>query len=276
MNQSHGFMLWKKSWLETRLLLPIYMGLVLVAAVGFLWSGQLDLAKWASELQKDAPRWSEDSRRLLPLLNSYQGYVWSHWFKLMLPLMWPIGAVVLGGTIGAVGLFTFSLPVSRRRVLLTQAALVAIEVVLIALVPSLMFPIASRLIGGTVPFGSTMVYALLLSLGGMVFPAFSFLLMALFYNPQQSNNYQRSYESALLKVWGIGIAVVFALFFPPFVKVGTFRIVEEYPWWNVYHVMSGETYFRYGQIPWLGLFACLAVSALMMFAAVRIYERRDF
>jgi hypothetical protein len=40
--------------------------------------------------------------------------------------------------------------------------------------------------------------------------------------------------------------------------------------------MSGETYFRYGKIPWLGLLASLAVSAAMMFAAVRIYERRDF
>jgi hypothetical protein len=59
------------------------------------------------------------------------------------------------------------------------------------------------------------------------------------------------------------------LFFP-------IHIAEEYPWWNVYHVMSGETYFRYGKIPWLGLFASLAVSASMVFAAVRIYERRDF
>jgi hypothetical protein len=40
--------------------------------------------------------------------------------------------------------------------------------------------------------------------------------------------------------------------------------------------MSGETYFRYGKIPWLGLLASLALSALMMLTAVRIYERRDF
>jgi hypothetical protein len=40
--------------------------------------------------------------------------------------------------------------------------------------------------------------------------------------------------------------------------------------------MSGETYFRHGKIPWPGLLASLAVSALMMFAAARIYERRDF
>jgi len=201
------------------------------------------------------------------LLSSYQGYVWSFWFKLMLLMMWPCFALATGVTLvaascpwmaggsGAAGLFTFSLPVSRRRVLLTHVAYVAVEMVLVALVPSLMFPIVSRLIGGEVPFGSTVVYALLLSLGGMVFPAFTFLLTAVFNNQW--------------KVFTIGIAVVFALYFPV-------RLVEEYPWWHVYHVMSGETYFRYGRIPWLGLLTSLAVSALMIFVAVRIYERRDF
>jgi putative exporter of polyketide antibiotics len=126
---------------------------------------------------------------------------------------------------------------------------------LVALVPSLMFPIISRLIGGELTFGSTVVYALLLSLGGMVFPAFAFLLMAVFNNQW--------------KALTVGIAVTIAMFFPV-------RIAEEFPWWNVYHVMSGETYFRYGKIPWLGLLVSLAVSASMVFAAVRIYERRDF
>jgi len=223
--------------------------------------------QWVSILQEGAPNWSEDSRRLLPLLISHQGYVWSYWFKLSLLGMWPMYAVAQGVTFGstscpwmagghgAAGLFTFSLPVSRRRVLLTHAALVGAEMVLVALAPSLLFPIVSHLTGGDVPFGATVIYALLLSLGGMVFPAFTFLLTAVFNNQW--------------KVLVIGIAVVFALFLP-------IRLAEEFPWWNIYHVMSGETYFRYGKIPWLGLLASLAVSALMTFAAVRIYERRDF
>lgn len=259
-------MLWRKSWWETRWGLLAFMGVVLLFAVWRLPLEQADLGKWISNLQERAPGWSEDSRRLLPLLNSYPGYVWSHWFRLMLLIIWPGFAFAMGATLGAAscpwmaggpgaaGLFTFSLPVSRRRVLLTHAALVAVEMVLVALVPSLMFPIASRFIGGEVPFGSTVIYALLLSLGGMVFPAFSFLLTAVFNNQW--------------KMLAIGLGVIFALFFP-------LRIVEEFPWWNVYHVMSGETYFRYGRIPWLGLFLSLGASALMMFAAVRVYERRD-
>jgi hypothetical protein len=243
------------------------MGVMLLFAVWRLPLEQTDLAQWFSSLQEREPSWSEDSRGLLPLLNSYKGYVWYNWFKLLLLIMWPFYAVVMAATLvaascpwmagapGAAGLFTFSLPVSRRRVLLTHAALVAVEMAFVALVPSLMFPIALRLIGADVSFGNVVVHALLFTLGGMAFISLTFLLTAVF--------------NSQLKAVAIGIVIAFALLFP-------IRPLEEFPWWNVYHVMSGETYFRYGRIPWLGLLASLAVSALMMFAAVRIYERRDF
>ena len=255
-------MLWQKSWWETRWGFLLYIGVTLLFAV---WR-PLE-AQWVSSLQERALTWSEDSRRLLPLLSSHQGYVWSYWFKLSLLGMWPMYAVAQGVTFGstscpwmagghgAAGLFTFSLPISRRRVLLTHAAIVAVEMMLVALAPSLLFPIVSYMTGGDVPFGATVIYALLLSLGGMVFPSFSILLTAVFNNQW--------------KVLVIGIAVVFALFFP-------ILLAEEFPWWNVYHVMSGETYFRYGRIPWFGLLASLGASALMTLVAVRIYERRDY
>jgi len=257
-------MLWQKSWWETRWGFLFYTGVTLL----FVFLRPLE-AQWVSSLQERASSWGEDSRLLLPLLSSHQGYVWSYWFRMSLLGMWPMYAVAQGVTLGsascpwmagghgAAGLFTYSLPVSRRRVLLTQAALVAIEMVLIALVPSLMFPIVSYLTGADVDFGSAVIHALLLSLGGMVFISLTFLLTAVF-NDQW-------------KVLVIGISIALGLFFP-FI----FRSPDEFPWWNVYHVMSGETYFRYGEIPWPGLLASLAVSALMMFAAVRIYERRDF
>jgi ABC-2 type transport system permease protein len=256
-------MLWQKSWWETRWVLLTFMGIVLLFAVWRQPWEQADLTKWVSALQRISGR-SEDS---LPLLSSYQGYMWSYWFKTMLLIMWPIYGVVMGWTLVAAscpwvaggtgaGHFTFSLPVSRRRVLLTHAAWVAVELVLVALLPSLVFPIASRFIGGgEVSFGSTVVHALLFSLGGMVFPAFSLLLTAVFSNPW--------------KMLTIGIAVVIALVLPP-------RGVEEFPRWNVFHLMSGETYFRYGQIPWLELLTWLAIAAAILVLAVRIYERRDF
>jgi hypothetical protein len=62
--------------------------------------------------------------------------------------------------------------------------------------------------------------------------------------------------------------VVFALFVS-FIRFG------ERPWWNILGMMSGESYFYHGRIPWLGLLISLILSAVFMFTAVRIYERRD-
>jgi hypothetical protein len=260
-------MLWQKSWWETRWGLLLLMGTVLLFAFWRQPWEQADLSQWTSSLQERAPKWSEDSRRLLPLLDSYYGYVWSYWFKVLLLLLWPVYAVTLAATLvaascpwvagglGAAGIFTYSLPVTRRRVLLTHAVFVVVEMVLVALAPSLIFSIASRFTAGEIPFGVAIVHAMLLSIGGLVFISLTFLLTAVF--------------NSQLKVMAIGIAIAFALFFP-------IRTVEEFPWWNIYHVMSGETYFRYGRIPWPGLLASLGASALMMIAAVRVYERRDF
>jgi hypothetical protein len=166
------------------------------------------------------------------------------------------------GASGAAVRFTFSLKVSRRKALLTQAAFVAIGMSLSVLAPSLIYPIAIRLTGRWFPFGSTVIYALLLALGGVVFIAFAFLMMVIFNN-----------QWIVMAIGVLAASGPIPILFPWGARV---TMLDEFPWWHVYHVMSGETYFRYGRIPWLGLLASLAASALMMFAAVRIYERRDF
>jgi len=97
-------------------------------------------------------------------------------------------------------------------------------------------------------------YSLFIGIGGMAFVSLTYLLFVIFKNP--------------LAVLATVVAVNVLLHWPQ-------GVIEGYPWWNVYHVMSGESYFHHGEVPWLGLLAGLAVSVLMIFAAVRIYERRD-
>ena len=46
--------------------------------------------------------------------------------------------------------------------------------------------------------------------------------------------------------------------------------------YSVFGVMSGETYFRGGGLPWLGLAASAAASAAMLYGAVLNIARRDF
>jgi len=48
------------------------------------------------------------------------------------------------------------------------------------------------------------------------------------------------------------------------------------PAFSLYRVMSAETYFRTGHVPWGGLLASTAVSALLFYAAVANIVRRDF
>lgn len=262
-------MLWQKSWWETRWVLLLCMTILLFFAVWLLSMGHAGLDHWVSSL-RNLTTTGREANSLLPLLGSYRGYLWGMWFRNQLLITFPIFAIGMGGTFSysscpwmsggaarpAAGLFTFSLPVSRRRVLLTHAAVVASELVMVAFLPSFMFPLVSHLSGlGSIPFGSTAVHALLFALGGMVFLAISYLLIALF--------------NSQWLVMAFGFPVSFALFFP-------FRIAEGFPRWNLYHVMSGETYFLYGRIPWLELLVWSAIAAAFFLLAVRLLERRDF
>jgi hypothetical protein len=48
------------------------------------------------------------------------------------------------------------------------------------------------------------------------------------------------------------------------------------PFSGMLRVMSAESYFRTGQVPWIGLGVALTVGLLMLYAAAAIVERRDF
>jgi putative exporter of polyketide antibiotics len=273
-------MLWRKSWWETRWGFLTILGLTILLLVSQQPLEQHELTEWATRLQQEAtwlrhhePRWNEDTRRFLTSLNGLPGYVWGRWFGALL-IIWPVYAITMAATLikslsptvkegqGAAGPFTFSLPVSRRKPLIIHAAVLAVEMTSLALAPSLIYAIVIRSSGRWIPIGSTVIYALLLALGGMVFVAFTFLLIAVF------NSQWKSMAIGFLTV------VVSSVLDRALGAWGS--RFDEYPWWHVYHVMSGESYFRYGRIPWLGLFASLALTGLMMFAAVRIHERRDF
>ena len=254
-------MLWKKGWWETRWLFLIgLIAIFLGYGLAFGW-GDYDAAHWAARLQRSVSL-SESERQAL---NNYQGQTWALWYKQLLNFIWADFAVVMGAVClmtacpwipsqGAAGLFTLSLPVSRRKVLLSQAAVGFSEMLLFALIPSLLLPIIARFRGQWFSWSDTMIYALLMISGGVVFFCFAFLLTVIL------GNYFVSFISVE--------AVVFALFLP-------FRSLGTRSRWNILGVMAGESYFYHGQIPWLGLFISLILSAVFMFISVRIYERRD-
>jgi hypothetical protein len=253
-------MLWKKTWWETRLVLLIFLAMM-VLTYFLIFGGGYDAAKWAARLQRDASL-GESERQAL---NNYQGHTWALWFKMLFSFICADFAVILGAASlmtacpwtpfqREAGLFTFSLPVSRRKVLLSQAATSFGEMFLVALLPSLLFPIIARFHGQWFSWKDTLIYTLLMVFGGAIFFCFTFLLTVIL------GNY--------LVVFLLMEVVVFALFLP-FLRFGM------RPWWNILGVMAGESYFYQGRIPWLGLLISLILSAVCMSTAVRIYERRD-
>ena len=79
---------------------------------------------------------------------------------------------------------------------------------------------------------------------------------------------RRAQEDPPIVRWGlIALAVAFAIsLFEQLLNVH----------YGIYHVMHGETYFRSGHLPWLGLILSIAVSASLFYGAVVQMKRRDF
>jgi hypothetical protein len=44
----------------------------------------------------------------------------------------------------------------------------------------------------------------------------------------------------------------------------------------IYRVMSGESYFRTGALPWAGLLVSAVIATALLYSAAETLERRDF
>ncbi len=151
-------------------------------------------------------------------------------------------------------IFTLSLPVSRRRLLGVRAATGLAELSLLALVPMLLLPILSPLVGENYAIGDALVHALCLFTASSMLFAFSFFLSTVFSD-----------------VWRPALIVLCLA-----VLVALGEQISGLSRYGVYGLMSGETYFREGVLPWLGLVTSAIVTAAAMSAAVANIARQDF
>jgi len=253
-------MLWYKAWLETRWRFLVGMGLLL------LFAGLGVAARPAvAQLQVEAPnlggRLGELVREGLALMGSYRGYVWSQWFGKNLLQFWTLFAVLIGvgglatERAGGVALWTLSLPVTRRRLLAVRAGLGALELLALAVLPSLAVCLLSPLVGESYPAGEALAFSLILWAGGAFFYGLALLLSTVF---------QDQLKAVLA---GMSVAVVMGL-----LSLFSGRAAD----YSVYKVMTGHSYFLGGEPPWAGLLACLAAGAAMFFVSLRLLERRDY
>ena len=129
-----------------------------------------------------------------------------------------------------------------------------IELAAAAILASLLISGLARTQGQSFPVSEALVHALL-ALGGAVALYGLFALL--------------SATLGELNKAVLGGAILFLYGMFTFLSPGFRR-------YSVLRLMTGDTYFLYREIPWLGLVACAAFAVATMYASLLVVERRDF
>ena len=255
-------MLWYKSWLETRWRFVIGLALLMCSAgaIVLIYPRVMELLPLVPAANAGGEL-GQRIREAAELSRDYRGYVWSQAFRQNLTQMITLFAVLLGtgGLLaeasGGAASFTLSMPVSRNRLLGIRAAAGLAELLVLALIPALLIPLLSPAVGETYGVGHALIHGLCLFVAGAVFFSLAVLLSTIFGD-----------------LWS---PLLLALFIA--VAIGIWeQLARGVSSYSIFGVMSGETYFRAGRLPWAGLFLSAALSAAMLFGASVNFSRRDF
>lgn len=254
-------MLWYKSWLETRSRFVIGLIVMLFSAGStvLIYPELAKLLPAVSDIQIGGPIGRQVSESLV-ISRTYRGYVWLQWFTSNGPKAWALFAIMLGAgglmaqaSKGA--LFTLSLPVSRESLVGTRAITALGELLVLALVPSLALVVLSPAVGESYGFGEAFVHGLCMFIAGSVLFSLTFLLATVF------NDIWRP----PLIVAGIAMCISFAE-----------QAIPGLSQYSLFGIMSAESYFRYGALPWIGLLVAAAASTGMLYLATMNMARQDF
>lgn len=196
---------------------------------------------------------------------TYSGYIWVSLIDFYLQGFWIACAFILGlGGVWreratGVAAFTLSLPVTRKRLALTRAAVAMVEAFVIALLSCLLIPLFSAMNGYRYPLAQSFTFGFLLAVGGLVFVCFSLLLSSLF---------EGEYTAFVLGICSIAIA------FFAFKARSIHR-------WSIFDMMSGARHVDPNthllrSLPWAGLSISLLISFLLLSTSIEIIRSRNF
>ena len=253
-------MLWYKAWLETRWRFAIGFVLLVCSAMFVVMAyprvvGLIPLAPKTGGGGEIGRR----IREAVELSRTYRGYVWSQWFNQNLIQTGTVFAILLGSGAPLAAdrsiLFTLSLPVSRGRLASVRAATGLAELFAIVFASSLVVPLMSPAVGERYSLASALVHGTCMFVASGLFFSLAFLISSIF--------------NDIWRPLGIAVAVAVALNLLEQILRAQTRI-------GIFHLMSGEMYFRSGALPWLGLVSAALMSAAMLYGAAAILARRDY
>jgi ABC-type transport system involved in multi-copper enzyme maturation permease subunit len=254
-------MLWHKAWLETRgrfitalLILTVMSGAKVYEYVVTL--RMMPLAD--SVLSGDNSPLGAALRDAVAVQREFRGFIWYNTFRDNLTLMGVIFAVLLGcggllaETKKGSALFTLSLPITRKQLLGVRTATGLAQCFAIAMIPPLVIPVLAPSIGQRFSIVDALAHGFCLFFVGALFFSLASFLSTMFAD-----------------VWRpLLIAVSLAC------MAGALQFVA--PEFGLFRVMSGETYFRTGALPWMGFLTTAVLASALLYSAAETLDRRDF
>jgi ABC-type transport system involved in multi-copper enzyme maturation permease subunit len=254
-------MLWHKAWLETRwrfitalLILTVMSGAKVYEYVVTL--RMMPLAE--SVLSGDNSPLGAALRDAVAVQREFRGFIWYNTFRDNLTTMGVLFAVLLGcGGLMAESkkgsaLYTLSLPITRKQLLGIRTATGLAQCFAIAMIPPLIIPLLAPAIGQRFSVIDSLAHGLCLFFVGALFFSLASFLSTMFGD-----------------IWRpLLIAFVIAC--------GAVLVQVVAPDLGLFRVMSGETYFRTGALPWTGFLTTAVLASALLYSAAETLERRDF
>jgi hypothetical protein len=254
-------MLWYKAWLDTRWRFAI--GLVVLACVGASTIVDYTATQKLMPLAGAIDTHTAIGRRLqeaIAVQQTFRGFVWWQWFRQNLAQIGTIFAVLLGsgGLVAATegaALYTLSMPATRAQLVRARAVVGFAEILIMIFAASLVIPATAPAVGERYGLADTLIHGLCAFAGIAAFFSLALLLSAAF--------------DDLWRPLLIACAAA--------ILVGAFETVawDTLPY-GVFHLMSGDTYFQSGRVPWISMLAAAAASAALLAGAASTLAHREF
>jgi ABC-type transport system involved in multi-copper enzyme maturation permease subunit len=260
-------MLLTKYWLETRN--RFFIGLLFITALCsfFVLAQPWILEQWRMDEIADPqiynPHW------LLIARENYTYFIWHFLYNYLLQFAWAIFTVMLalGGlsyeSDSGSALFTLSLPIDRRQIFLQRVWVGFLETCILAILPALLIPGLSMLIGLSYSIGDALGHSLSFIAGGIVYYMLGVLLNALI-------------KTASVAFFiSIGFVIVFYFLFQPYsegMEKPLFLELIDLPGF----IAGTASPKLFTPVWWSGFSSCVVIGLLLLFISYQVTLKKDF
>ena len=257
-------MLWHKAWLETRWRFISALVILMVLTGGNVYD-YLATQRLLPRLNVTTAAPGDDLlgvgqilRDAVEAQKTFRGFIWYQAFRQNLTQMGVFFAILLGcgglfseSSKGS-ALFTLSLPVTRKQLVGARAGTGLAQLFAVAMVPPLAIPLLAPSIGQHFTIVDALAHGVCIFFAGAVFFSLASFLSTLF------GDIWRPLLIAIAIACGVAI------------------LQTVVPQLGIYRVMSGESYFKTGSLPWAGFLTSAVIATALLYSAAETLERRDF